>query len=169
MKALWVLILCALPVRAEVELQSVRWQRAAREKGQPVKPAEIDSLPLAPGAALGGRLQAVVKLLNRGAATEGILLRYAVTAKIARGKESDQAMWAVPFATEEKRVPKIGANQFMEAVLDPTAFIDIYLKRLSRAGYWLSEVKIQVMLEPRKDAVGALQILERPLPFGVSP
>lgn len=159
--------LAAAPARAEVALQSVRWQQRAKDKGQPAKAVDLQALALKPGAGLNGRLLAKVKLLNRGEETEGILLRYAVTAKAARVIEPKRpAVWALPFVIDEKRVPKIGANQYQEATLDPTALTELYLRKLWREGYWPEELKIQVMLEPRKDNDEPLQIVEASLPIG---
>jgi hypothetical protein len=160
-------VLWAAPARAEVELQSVRWQLTARDRSQGGKPADITALSIKEGGALGGRLAAKVKLLNRGPAVEGILLRYAVTAKIARVAQPKRpAEWAVPFTIDEKRVPKVGANQYLEAKLDPTALTELYLRKIYSQGYWPVELKLQVMLEPRKDNTGALQVLESSLPVG---
>lgn len=160
-------VLGAAPARAEIELQSVQWQQVAREKGQGAKPADITALPIKEGGPLGGRLLAKVKLLNRGAAVEGILLRYAVTAKIARVAEPKRpAEWAVPYTIDQTRVPKVGANQYLEARLDPTALTELYLRKIYSQGYWPVELKLQVMLEPRKDNAGALQVLESSLPVG---
>lgn len=160
-------VLWAAPARAEIELQSVRWQQMSREKGQAAKPLDIKALSVKEGGPLGGRLLAKVKLLNRGAAVEGILLRYAVTAKIARIADPKRpAEWAVPYTIDQTRVPKVGANQFLEASLDPTALTELYLRKIYSQGYWPVELKLQVMLEPRKDNTGALQVLESSLPLG---
>jgi hypothetical protein len=168
LRALVVLLLCAPPAAAEVELQSLRWQLSSKEKAPTGKPLDLTQLTLTPGAALKGRLSAKVKLLNRGAAVEGVLLRYTVSAKIDRLREDHQeAAWALPFVTdEEKRVPKVGANQYLETALDPTAFLELYLKRLYREGFWPRELKLQVMVEPRKTDDGQIRILESALPIG---
>lgn len=168
MKLLALLVLCALPASAEVELQSLRWQLTSKEKTAPGKPLDVTQLSLPAGGALKGRLIAKVRMLNRGAGTEGVLLRYTLSAKIDRLRDDKQApAWALPFVTdEEKRVPKIGANQYLEADLDPTAFLELYLKRLGREGFRPVELKLQVMVEPRKSGDGAVRLLESSLPVG---
>lgn len=159
--------LAAAPARAEVQLQSVRWQQLAREKTQSARPLDVTQLALKDGAPLTGRIVAKVKLLNRGPQVEGILLRYAMTAKVARVQDPKHpAVWALAYSLDEKRVPKIGANQFLETTLDPTALTDLYLRKLYREGYWPTELKLQVMLEPRKDNTEPLQVLESSLPVG---
>ena len=168
MKALGLLLLCVFPTGAEVQLQSIQWQHAARGQAQGAKPAEITRLLLAPGDTLQGRLRASVKMLNRGPAMAGILLRYVVSAKLAREGRPEEAAWALPFLSEEKRVPKIGANQYFETTIDPTALTELYLKKVNREGYWPLELKIQVMLGPRRDAKGPLQIIDSSLPVGPS-
>ena len=152
--------------RAEVALQGARWQRADRINDKVSKGIDIVEASILPGAALKGRMLVKVRLLNRGPAKEGILLRYAVTAKIGPlAQPQIEPAWALPYMLEEKRVPKIGANQFYEATLDPTARKFRLLRKIYRMGYWPQELKVQVMLEPRNGNAGALQILEAVLPF----
>ncbi len=158
------LLFWALPAAAEVQLHSVRWQMLLRQPGQAAKAVELKELMAKPGAPLGGRLIARLKLLNRGPANEGLLLKYVVSAKIARLDENDaEASWSLPFTIEQKRVPRIGANEYLETALDPTALTEVYLKKVYREGYWPRELKLQVMLEPRRDVKGPLQILEKTL------
>lgn len=159
------LLLAALPAAAEVQLESIAWQTRYGERG--AKAAEVTQLALPPGTALKGRLRAKVKVLNRGEAVEGILLRYSLTAQLAAAA-SDGAQapaWAIAFDLDEKRVPRIGANQHFEVTLDPTQALSLYLKRVAMGGYWPTALKLQVMLEPRKGS-GPLQVIESTLPIG---
>jgi hypothetical protein len=175
-RALWavagLLALAGTAARAEVELESVRWQLAQREPGQglqgltPPKPEDVAVLAIDPGGLLSGRLRGTLKLLNRGPAVEAILLRYSVSAKIAPLDKHEPAVWALPFVLGDRRVPKVDANQYLEIPLDPTADVEIYLKNVFREGYWPEALKIEVMVQPRRDAKAPLKILESELPLG---
>jgi hypothetical protein len=63
-----------------------------------------------------------------------------------------EGTWAVPFFVDEKRVPKIAANKMIEVPLETGAALKVYLRRLSRSGWWPDRIKIQVMLEPHPGA-----------------
>src|SRR5437899_2229724 len=89
-----------LPARAEIDLVSVQWQLVRREPGKALKPPtaeNLSALSLAPGGKLSGRLKAKLKLLNRGPEIEAVLLRYAVSAKIAPLDGRQAAAWALAF------------------------------------------------------------------------
>jgi hypothetical protein len=164
-----VLFIAGTAGRAEIELESVRWQLAQREPGQglkPPKPEDIAVLAIAPGSPLAGRLLGTIKLLNRGPAVEAILLRYALTAKIAPQDKQQPALWTLPFVLGDRRVPKVDANAYLDIPLDPSADVDIYLKNVFREGYWPEAIKIEVMVQPRHDAKAPLKILESELPLG---
>lgn len=160
--ALWglaVLLLGASPAAAELELQKVQWQFARPGKGGPDRFQNISVAALS-GAKLGGRLKANVTLLNRGPkAVEGILLRYSAAAKIAAA-DGGEAEWAVPFLLEEKRVPKVGPNQRKEVPLELTISLNLYLKRVNRVGYRVRELKVQIMLEPRRGETFPPRVIE---------
>jgi hypothetical protein len=165
--ALGALLGAALPAAAEIQLEGVRWELRTREQVKANVSSTINTLTIGPGGVLPGRLIASVKFFNRGPKTEGVLLRYSLTAKLDRVKEDGQEpIWAVPFLTDEqKRLPKVAANQKdQETQLDPTALVQLYLNRVHRAGFWPVELKIQVMVEPKKGLFHPLQILEATLP-----
>jgi hypothetical protein len=160
-------ILFVGPAEAAIELQGVQWQLVAREPGKALKPPtaeNLDALGVEPGGKLKGRLWAKLKLLNRGPALEAMLLRYAVSAKIAPLDKNEEATWALPFVLGDRRLPKVGANAPLEVPLDPTDDVAIYLKNIYREGYWPSELKIEVMVQPRRDQKVPLKLLESTLP-----
>jgi len=160
------LLLCAARTRAEIELTSVQWQLVKREPGKALKapmPQDISALAVAQGGKLGGRLWAKLKLLNRGPALEAILIRYAVSAKIAPLDKRQPASWALPFMLGDRRLPKVGANSPLEIPLDPTDDVTVYLKNVFREGYWPEEFRLEVMVQPRKDQKAPIKILESTL------
>ena len=65
---------------------------------------------------------------------------------------------------EERRVPKVGANQFFEVPLEPSALLELYLRKTVSAGFWPDELKLQVMLEPHRGAVETISPMESILP-----
>ena len=156
----------ALPAAAELELQSVQWQLVQREPGKALKPPtaeDLAELAVAPGGKLAGRLWAKLKMLNRGPAREALLLRYAVSAKIAPLDKHEVAIWALPFMLGDRRLPKVRANAPLEVPLDPTDEVSLYLRNVFREGFWPEEFRIQVMVQPRKDQKAPLKILESSL------
>lgn len=159
------LLLGVARAHCEIELEKAEWQTSERVKGAPRKTTVIESLALAPGQHLAGRLQSKLSLLNRGPEVGGVLLRYSLTAKIGPLGSKDAGQWAVPFTVEEKRVPKVGANQHDAVIIDPTALVNFYLENIYRDGFWPEEIKIQIMLVPRRSDKRPLQTVEAELPF----
>lgn len=152
------------PARAELVLEKLVWELAVPAKGQPRVYAPVGTLKAGPPA-VKGKLRARLTLKNRGPVpVEGILLRYAMTARLANPESSSAGVWAVPFTVEEKRVPRIGPNQLLEVNLGPSPMLELYFKRLNRTGLWPDELKIQVMIEPYRRSNPNLQMLEKILP-----
>jgi hypothetical protein len=138
---------------AEVALEGVHWQVGRLERGRVVAWQDVRVLEDGPPK-LDNRLRARVVLKNRSAKDEdGLLLRYSMTARIAPAKNSPgEGTWAIPFVVEERRVPKVGGNRVVEVPLDAGSLVELYLKRLSREGWWPDRIKIQAMIEPRTGA-----------------
>jgi hypothetical protein len=121
----------------------------------------LSNVPAAPE-----RMRARLILKNDGPLNEeGLLIRYSLTARVLPGDAgAAEGSWAVPFNVDEKRVPKIGAEKTIEVPLDASAAVDLYLKRLARAGWRPDRLKIQVMLEPHHGSK-ALQLVEDVVEF----
>ncbi|MBI5884007.1 MAG: hypothetical protein HZB91_12995 [Elusimicrobia bacterium] len=156
-------LFAAFPAQAEIRLEGVRWLAS-----QGLTPArrfeEITVAPLYRGF-LKGRVRARVKVRNASpGSAEGILLRYAMSARLlpmgAPASAAERAAWAVPFLVEEKRIPRIGAQQTIEANLELTTLLKLYAARLKRAGYRALELKLQVMVEPHLGEKGDIQLVE---------
>lgn len=159
------LLFAVIPAKAELILEKVVWEFSFPVEGRPSLFEPVGSLKATPPA-LKGKLRAQLTLKNRGPQpVEGILLRYALTARLARLDSDAEGTWAVPFAIEERRVPRIGANQLLDVPLGPSLMLDLYLKKLKRSGLWPDQLKIQVMLEPHHLSAPALQVLEKTLPI----
>jgi hypothetical protein len=148
------------PSSAELLLTNVQWQRGRVERARVAAWDDVNQLVDGPPK-LDSRLRARLTLKNRGPqAIEGILLRYSMTVRVtssAGGKE--EGVWGIPFMVEEKRVPKVEPNKVLDVNLSTSPALELYLKKLSRAGWWPDRVKLQVMIEPHKGAT-ALQSLE---------
>lgn len=147
------------PASAEIVLEGVHWQAGRVEGGRVAAWQDIKVLVDGPPK-LDNRLRARLVLKNRGPkAEEGILLRYSLTARVGPSDKPGDGAWAVPFAVEERRVPKVGPNQVVEVPLEAGAQLELYVRRLARAGWWPDRLKLQVMLEPHAGCV-ALQTAE---------
>ena len=134
---------------AETSLEGVYWQ-VGRVEGGRVSAWQNASVLRDGPPKLDNRLRARLVLKNAGADEEGLLLRYSMTARVAPAEgAAAEGSWAVPFAVDERRVPKIGADKTLEVPLDASPALDLYLRRIARAGWWPDRIKIQVMLEPR--------------------
>ncbi len=157
------LALCAGAAGAQIQAQAVRWQLITRRKQESGKPVDVSELALSSGA-LRGRLVARVKLFDDGPDAEGILLRYALDGKIApAGDAQFQPLQAIPFSIDEKRVPRMAGKKFLEVPVDVTAAVALQLKRLSMEGFVLRELRLQLMVAPRRGD-RAIQSVETSLP-----
>jgi len=137
---------------AELLLESVHWQVGRVERGRVTSWADVKVLEDGPPR-LDSRLRARLVLKNRGPqVSEGILLRYSLTARLSRIEgESHEGTWAIPFMVEERRVPKVGPNKVIEVPLETNPGLSLSLQRLSRSGWWPDRIRIQVMLEPHAE------------------
>ncbi|MDE2141027.1 MAG: hypothetical protein KGJ84_01275 [Elusimicrobia bacterium] len=153
---------------AEIVLEGVHWQVGRVEAGRVTGWRDLKVLVDGPPK-LDNRLRARLVLKNDGAkAEEGLLIRSSMTARVAPSSGNAEGSWAIPFDVEERRVPKIGANQVVEIPLETGAAMEIYLRRIARAGWWPDLVKLQVMLEPRSSEA-ALQTVEDSLEIKKEP
>ena len=154
----------AVSASAELALESVHWQQGRVEGGRVAFWKDVKTNTSVPTSA--DRMRARLIMKNDGPQNEeGLLLRYSLTARVLPeyGGSPDGA-WAVPFSIDEKRVPKVGAEKTIEVTLDASAAIDLYLKRVARAGWRPDRLKIQVMLEPHRGSK-ALQRVEDVVEF----
>jgi hypothetical protein len=149
---------------AEVVLQSVHWQIGRVEGGRVASWQDVRALTRELKS--GDRLRARLILKNDGAgAEEGLLLRYSLVARVVPEDGAPEGSWAVPFSVDEKRVPKVGAGKVIDVPLDAGSAVDLYLRRLARAGWSPDRLKIQVMLEPHRGCK-VLQTVEDVLEIG---
>lgn len=140
--------LAAANAGAELFLETASWQRARVEKGRPVAWEDAAVVVDAPPK-LDTRLRVRLTLKNRGPkAAEGVLLRYSMTGRIKADGGAVDGSWGIPFMVDEKRVPKVGPNKTLDVFLTTSPALELYLARLSRAGWWADRMKLQVMIEP---------------------
>ena len=156
-------------LRAEVMIERLEWQLAQPVRGQKPVFRAIAALPVVPPR-VSGLLRLRVVLKSRGPQkTEGLVLRYCLSARLAPSGSGGEGVWAVPFLISEKRVPKVGPNQYLDVALDPSQSVDMplshYLKRTLAAGFWPDQLKAQVMLSPRRGAVESVKTEETVLPL----
>lgn len=150
----------AAPAFAELVLEGAGWQKGRVER--PARPPKYEDVAAVKLPERGpARLRAKAALKNRGPkSVEGILLRYAVSARLIAAREdvAAQAEWALPFSVDERRVPKIGPNQVLEVPLTVSPALEDYLKRIKRQGMRANGLKVQVQIDTH--AGGAVVIKE---------
>jgi hypothetical protein len=166
--AVGIIFLGLSSLHAEVLIESVGWQLAKAEPGRPAVYQDITILTMLPPR-VDGKLRLRVVLKNRGPKeADGLLLRYCLSARIVPAGRSAEGVWAVPFLISEKRVPKVGPNRLLEVTLDPSESVDMplnhYLQRTLASGFWLDQLKLQVMLSPRRGDVETVATHEILLP-----
>jgi hypothetical protein len=138
---------------AELALEGVHWQVGRVEHARVVAWQDVRVVADGPPR-LANRLRVHLLLRNRGAKpAEGVLLRYSMTARLAPGQGAvAEGTWAIPFSVDEKRIPLVGPAKTVEVTLETSPALDLYLRRLARAGWWPDRLKMQVMLEPHPGA-----------------
>ncbi|HVE14584.1 MAG TPA: hypothetical protein VNI01_14400 [Elusimicrobiota bacterium] len=155
----------AIPARAEIAIAGLSWQTSSG-KGAFGAAERWDP---AAGAKGGSRVRAVATLENRGAVSEGLcVLRYAVSVRFARAKETGEGAWAVPFLSEETHVPlpiKPGQKKDVPVAVNRVA-LEGYLRRFQRLGFRADALRIQVMVEPRAGEALKDRVVESTLPVG---
>ena len=168
--AVLVILVVSRTAAAEVSLQKLTWElgrRAPVTKPAAAKFERIETLKLESGR-IGGKLHARLTLVNRGPkALEGILLRYSLTARLVPLAEKKEGVWVVAFLLDERHVPKIGANQVQDVLLDPSVLLDLYLKKAQRGGYVPDRIRLDLMIEPHPGDNLPIQSLQSEL--GIDP
>lgn len=149
--------------QSHVRLAGARWELVGRQGG--ARERTIDVLKISGGKA-AGKLRAQVVVVNRGTApVQGILLRYALTARLAAKGEAG-GVWAVPFMLQERRVPSLSPDKPKQVALLFSPLLEAYLKRVDQLGFAPEELKLQVMVEPHPGEPGPLETLEAQLRVG---
>lgn len=150
----------ASSAHAEIKLRGVSWQFAKPGPGRRFN--DIQQLVLV-GPKLKGKVRARLRIYNPdGKVEEGILVRYSLVAKLSQPGGTWRG-WALPFFLDQRQIPRLKAGGVREIPLDPTVGIKLYLKKVARWGFQVDEIKIRVMLEPRRDEKNPIQILENTL------
>lgn len=143
----------AAAARAQVVLGDPHWQVSAKAPRPGGKPLFHDAQQWLrpPDTKPGGEVRAVVTLINRSTRPEeAVLLRYALSARLAPKAGEAGGVWAVPFLLEEKHIPLVKAGESREVPIpiNRTVF-GAYLKRKGRTELWPDALRIQVMIETR--------------------
>lgn len=165
------LIFCSLSLsRAEVSLKEIHWGfwRGTKDRHAPQYLQEPDRWIQPPAGKVLTMPRVVVTLVNRGPApAEGVVLRYAISARIVSIKTpGGRGTWGVPIWVDRRRVPFLKPNQSLDIQLDPTGEMRLAtsMKEMFRAGFWPDALNIQVMVEPRLGEDIAHKTSDRTLP-----
>lgn len=159
------LALCAAPAGAELALEGLAWESAA--PGEKGAFSSIERWRQPPDAAKIGRLRALATIENRGKTPEGTaVLRFTVTARLARIGGGEPGAWSVPFLIEDTRSPlpvKADSRRAVPLVVNRVT-LAAYLRRVRNQGLWPDAFRIQALLEPRKGETLAGRVRESELP-----
>jgi len=152
---------------AEVILRDIRWHLSPRVKGESRKYLPIDRWEQAPAKKLAGKPRAVLTVVNRGPKpADGVLLRYAVSARLVRVGEADKpGVWTVPFWVEDRRIMRLKPNEAKDVPIDNLT-LDIFLRKMLLAGYWPDMLRIQAIVEPKAGETLDQRLLDKELPVG---
>lgn len=155
------LSLLAVSARADVSIQDVSWglRQAPKIAIRPGAFQAITEWSQTPARKLPAVPRVSITLINNGGTVEGLVLRYAVSAKVANIKDPAQkADWGLPFWMSEHRVPYLKAGQRLQITIEDLRLITS-LGDMHKAGFWPTALKIEIMVKPR---------LGDPIPRGVS-
>jgi hypothetical protein len=171
--ALALLFLRVPALEASVTLKEIRWEIAIQGSGQKRVYHEIRNWFQPPNALLKQWPRAEVILTNDGPQPqEAMLMRYAVAVRLVKiqGESKKEAVWSIPFILEDKRIPKIRAQETrIIPIYLNRVVLQSYLKRVHRAGFWPEALRIHVVLEPRAGETFKDRILESILPISWKP
>jgi hypothetical protein len=137
--------------QASLVFKNIIWQRSVSEKpGPKVRFKTIKKLKFAKNKINPAKLRIVIKIKNTGKETiKATIIRCAFYMKlIDLGDKTQKPLQTVPFEIEERRVSIIKPGK--TAYIKTTSFSLInYLKRLKNTGFWIDEIKTEIMIEPR--------------------
>lgn len=153
MKALPLLaLLIARPVSAGVTVSGAEVQVSiASNKGRAVFHA-VESLLLPPGTKPVPKLRALLRLDNDGTRPEsGLVIRFALSARIRTVDGAAGGIWTVPFLLEERHVPSLARGKGIEIPLpfNQVALAD-HFAALRAAGFWPDGLRMEAFIEPRR-------------------
>lgn len=132
-------------------------------------PVKISLLPMKTHNAIPGILKANIILKNSGKEREGLLLRYVLSAQIDSPLSPQKEKgWTIPFAVDERRVPRIQSGQNLEVPFDVSGVVKDYFKRLALEGWRPEKIKMTVMIEPQQGRDSALTQASSVLPIQIS-
>jgi hypothetical protein len=137
---------------AETRVASIEWQEFGKPNLRaPGAYTAIGKLSRGPSARPGGRLRAVVTIMNEEKQrVEAIEINFAVSAKLKKIGSDEPARWAVPYRVDVRRVPLLAAGQKKPVPIERLG-IEPYLRELAVAGYWPVALRIETQVRPRKD------------------
>lgn len=131
--------------------KDIIWQKSVSEKAGPkLRFKTIKKLKLEKNKITNTKLRIVVGLKNTGKdPLKAVIIRCAFYMQLVdlTGK-TNEVLETVPFALEERRVSIIKPAKTVNVKTTSFALIN-YLKRLQDSGFWVSEIKARVMIEPR--------------------
>ena len=162
------LVACAASAQADVVIQDIAWgfRQAPKIAIGPGAFLPIERWTQRPIRKLPAIPRVAVTLVNNGKTVEGIVLRFAVTAKVANIKDpTQQGDWGLPFWISEQRVPLVMAGRSVQVPITDLHLITS-LGDMYRAGFWPMALKIQVLIKVRRGDPLPHQISEKEVAVG---
>ena len=160
------LLISSLRAWADVSFGKWEWDIVTLRHGRHLPPLKISKLFFSGEDSLAGRLEANISLKNSGADREGILLRYDLSAKVySISNPRKEKGWTIPFAVDERRIPRLKSGQGLNVSFDITEVTRDYFKRLSLEGWRPEKIKMKIMIEPQQGEDSALKKTESILPI----
>lgn len=158
--SLFLAALLACPASAGVTVSSAAVQVSiTAKKGSPVFHT-IESLFLPPDGKPAAVLRAALTVDNEGPRVEsGVVIRFAISARVKRVGSEGEGTWSVPFLLEERHVPRVARGRGVTVTLPVNRVALVgHLKKLRAAGLWPDALRIEALIEPRRgeDLVGRL-------------
>lgn len=132
--------------------KKIIWQKSVSEKAGPkVRFKTVKTLELEKNKPIPAKLRIIVRIKNTGRKPlKAVIIRCAFYIKLVSLTDKTQKpLEMVPFKIEERRVSIIKPGRTVN--IKTTSFpILNYLKRLKDTGFWISEIKAETMVEPKK-------------------
>jgi hypothetical protein len=149
---------------SNIKFGGIVWQKPASEKAGPkMRFKTVNKFYFKPAKKKPSKIRIIVTLKNNGkTAVKAAVLKCAFYMKL-KNLKTKKTIWAVPFALQERRISIIKPGRSVKISM-PQVFLLPSLKRLKGSGFWVSKIKAEVMLEPRKGDKLKNNIIESIIP-----
>lgn len=159
------IFLCTALVHAQVSINDLSWgfRQTSNIRVRPGPFLAVDQWEQMPGPKPPAFPIATATLKNDGPMTEGLVLRFAVSAKVANIKDpSKTGDWGTFWASEQ-HIPILRSAQATRIHIADLRLMTS-LREMYRAGFWPTSLKIEVMIQPKLGDLEPHPISEKTVP-----